>query len=464
MNNTKKFIKTSIIYFIGNVLSKLMAFFLIPIYTIYISTEIYGKYDLISSIISLVVPLIFFQIWDGLFRFIYDYKTDKDKYKVVSNGLIVFIFGILIYEIFFIIVSIFIKIPSSIFVNLYGISYAAQYIFGTFSRTFKKNKLYMVSGVVNTLVNLVSNIIIIVFLKYRTIGGLFLSIVLGNVVQCIIISLNLKIFKNVKIKDFDFCLIKKIIKFSIPIAISTISYWLLTGFTKVYISKNFGYSSNGIFAMATKLASFIVVIVSVLQMAWHESSFEVANNKYKKEYYEKGLNTFLEVLTFSTAVIMMLLNFFFPYIVKGDYLKAKNYMPIVLIYTVVNSFSGFSSSQFLAEKDSKVPLYTTLFAAILNIILLFLFKRFDVFGASISLLISFLLNTILRIIILNKKYNININKILLLYSLITFVISCLIYYLCNSIINLVCSLLLLIIIIIKYGKLFIIMFRKKVKN
>ena len=138
MNNTKKFIKTSIIYFIGNVLSKLMAFILIPIYTIYINTEIYGKYDLISSIISLVVPLVFFQIWDGLFRFIYDYKTDKDKYKVVSNGLIVFIFGIIIYEIFFIIVSIFIKIPSPIFVNFYGISYAAQYIFGTFSRTFKK--------------------------------------------------------------------------------------------------------------------------------------------------------------------------------------------------------------------------------------------------------------------------------------------------------------------------------------
>lgn len=464
MNNTNKFIKTSIIYFIGNVLSKLMAFILIPIYTIYINTEIYGKYDLISSIISLVVPLVFFQIWDGLFRFIYDYKTDKDKYKVVSNGLIVFIFGIIIYEIFFIIVSIFIKIPSPIFVNFYGISYAAQYIFGTFSRTFKKNKLYMISGVVNTLVNLVSNIIIIVLLKYRTVGGLFLSIVLGNFVQCIIISLNLKVFKNVKIKDFDFCLIKKIIKFSIPIAISTISYWLLTGFTKVYISKNFGYSSNGIFAMATKLASFIVVIVSVLQMAWHESSFEVADNKYKKEYYEKGLNTFLAVLTVSTTVIMMLLNFFFPYIVKGEYFNAKIYMPIVLIYTAVNSFSGFSSSQFLAEKDSKVPLYTTLFAAILNVILLFMFKRFDVLGASISLLISFLLNTILRIIILNKKYNINISKRLLLYSSVAFVVSCLIYYLCNSIINLVCGLVLLIIIIIKYGKMFIVMFHKKIKN
>ena len=57
MNTTKKFIKTSIIYLIGNVLSKLIAFILIPIYTTYISPNIYGEFDLINSLISLVVPL-----------------------------------------------------------------------------------------------------------------------------------------------------------------------------------------------------------------------------------------------------------------------------------------------------------------------------------------------------------------------------------------------------------------------
>lgn len=455
MNTTKKFIKTSIIYLIGNVLSKLIAFILIPIYTTYISPNIYGEFDLINSLISLVVPLIFFQVWDGLFRFVYDYEDIKEKYFVVSNSFNIFIFGIILYEIIFIITSKFINIPGTIFVNIYGISYAAQYLFGTVARTFKQNKLYMISGVVNTLVNLLLNIILIVVLKQVNINSLFLSIILGNFVQCLIIFIKLDIIKYTKLKNINFHLIKKMIKFSMPIAVSTISYWLLTGYTKVFISKNFGYSSNGIFAMGSKMASFILVIVSVMQMAWHESSFEVANNKDKKEFYQKGLNSFLIILLYSTISIILLLKVIFPIIIKGEYYESIKIMPIILIYTSINAFSGFASSQFLAEKDSKIPLYTTLISAFINILLLFLLKKFDIFGASIALFISFFINTALRIILLKKKYNIKINKKNILSSIIILIIVTFIYYKLNNIINIICFIILLIYLIFKYKDIFL---------
>lgn len=455
MNTTKKFIKTSIIYLIGNVLSKLIAFILIPIYTTYISPNIYGEFDLINSLISLVVPLIFFQVWDGLFRFVYDYEDIKEKYFVVSNSFNIFIFGIILYEIIFIIISKFINIPGTIFVNIYGISYAAQYLFGTVARTFKQNKLYMISGVVNTLVNLLLNIILIVVLKQVNINSLFLSIILGNFVQCLIIFIKLDIIKYTKLKNINFHLIKKIMKFSMPIAVSTISYWLLTGYTKVFISKNFGYSSNGIFAMGSKMASFILVIVSVMQMAWHESSFEVANNKDKKEFYQKGLNSFLIILLYSTISIILLLKVIFPIIIKGEYYESIKIMPIILIYTSINAFSGFASSQFLAEKDSKIPLYTTLISAFINILLLFLLKKFDIFGASIALFISFFINTALRIILLKKKYNIKINKKNILSSIIILIIVTFIYYKLNNIINIICFIILLIYLIFKYKDIFL---------
>lgn len=455
MNTTKKFIKTSIIYLIGNVLSKLIAFVLIPIYTTYISPNIYGEFDLMNSLISLVAPLIFFQVWDGLFRFVYDYEDIKEKYFVVTNSFNIFIFGIILYEIIFIIASRFINIPGNVFVNIYGISYASQYLFGTIARTFKQNKLYMISGVVNTLVNLLLNIILIVVLKKANINSLFLSIILGNFVQCLIIFIKLDIIKYTNLKNVDFQLIKKMIKFSMPIAVSTISYWLLTGYTKVFISKNFGYSSNGIFAMGSKIASFILVIVSVMQMAWHESSFEVANNKDKKEYYQKGLNSFLIILLYSTISIILLLKVIFPIIIKGEYYESIKIMPIILIYTAINAFSGFASSQFLAEKDSKIPLYTTLISALINILLLFLFKKLDILGASIALFISFFINTALRIILLKKKYNIKINKKNILASIMLLIIVTFIYYKLNNIINIICFIILLIYLIFKYKDIFL---------
>ena len=313
----------------------------------------------------------------------------------------------------------------------------------------------MISGVVNTLVNLLLNIILIVVLKQVNINSLFLSIILGNFVQCLIIFIKLDIIKYTKLKNINFHLIKKMMKFSMPIAVSTISYWLLTGYTKVFISKNFGYSSNGIFAMGSKMASFILVIVSVMQMAWHESSFEVANNKDKKEFYQKGLNSFLIILLYSTISIILLLKVIFPIIIKGEYYESIKIMPIILIYTSINAFSGFASSQFLAEKDSKIPLYTTLISAFINILLLFLLKKFDIFGASIALFISFFINTALRIILLKKKYNIKINKKNILSSIIILIIVTFIYYKLNNIINIICFIILLIYLIFKYKDIFL---------
>ena len=45
----------------------------------------------------MIVPIAFFQIWDGIFRFVYDYKSKEDKYGVVSNGLVITLMGMILY-------------------------------------------------------------------------------------------------------------------------------------------------------------------------------------------------------------------------------------------------------------------------------------------------------------------------------------------------------------------------------
>lgn len=449
MSKVKRFLKITTIYFVGNILSKLLAFFLIPIYTTYISTEVYGTYDLIMSIISLVIPIVFFQIWDGVFRFIYDYKKDEDKYKIINNGIIVSLIGIIIYEIIFLITSSIIDIPANWIVNIYGITFAGQYLFGTFARTLKKNKLYMITGIINTLINLLINIILIIGFKMNSIETLFISIVVGNIVQCIIILYKLKIMKYFNLKDISKELIVKMIKFSMPIAISTISYWLLSGYTKVYIGNNLGLASNGIFGMASRLASFVVLVVSVLQMAWHEISFEMADDKEKNKFYNKGLSCFMILLSIATFYIIGVIKIVFPILIKGDYIQAEGIIPIVVSYTTINAFAGFCSTQFLAEKNSKVPLYTTLIAGIVNIILVhILSKEFDIMGASIALLISFSINTILRMIYLDKKYKIKMNFCYVIISAVLLILSALFYYFVNIFIYLLFGLILLALIFI----------------
>lgn len=70
MSKESTLVKNTIIYAVGNFGSKILSFLLLPFYTYYLSTDDYGYFDLITTTISLLTPIITFQIYDGLYRYL----------------------------------------------------------------------------------------------------------------------------------------------------------------------------------------------------------------------------------------------------------------------------------------------------------------------------------------------------------------------------------------------------------
>ena len=112
----KQFFKTLLVFFTGNVMSKLIALFLLPLYTSQLLPEQMGNYDIVMSIINLVAPIAFLQIWDGMFRFAFDYKENDSKYKIVNNSIIVSFAGIIAYLLIFSSISLFFQIDYFVYV------------------------------------------------------------------------------------------------------------------------------------------------------------------------------------------------------------------------------------------------------------------------------------------------------------------------------------------------------------
>lgn len=99
MNKATRFIKTAAIYFIGNILSRMIGIFLLPLYTKSFTPREFGNYDLIISLVSFFVPVIFFQIWDGMFRYGFEKNDVRGKYDLISNSLFIFTISIFFYSI-----------------------------------------------------------------------------------------------------------------------------------------------------------------------------------------------------------------------------------------------------------------------------------------------------------------------------------------------------------------------------
>ena len=87
MSKYKKLLNNTLYFFVGNMGSKLLIFFLVPYYTYVLSTAEYGTADLITTTASLIIPVVTLSITEAVFRFSMDEKAD---YKALfSNGLLI---------------------------------------------------------------------------------------------------------------------------------------------------------------------------------------------------------------------------------------------------------------------------------------------------------------------------------------------------------------------------------------
>ena len=75
MNREKGLIKNTLIITIGKICTQLITFFLLPLYTSILSTEEYGIVDLLNTLVSLLLPIITFQVEQAVFRKLIDNRN-----------------------------------------------------------------------------------------------------------------------------------------------------------------------------------------------------------------------------------------------------------------------------------------------------------------------------------------------------------------------------------------------------
>ena len=406
-----RFIKTALVFLTGNMLSKLVSFFLLPLYTNKIDPGQFGNYDVVVSFINLVVPIAFFQIWDGMYRYAFDYAERKDKQGVISNSVLVCCVGLLFYVALFSLLQIFLGLDYFILVLVYGVLYAAHYLHTYSARIYLSNTLFVASGVASTLITALCNIVLILGFGWD-VKAIYVSSIVGMLVQVLIIEIRIGVFRHFSIKALDKALIKQMLRFSIPLCVATVSYWLLSGLTRIFIQSLVGDYANGLYAVANKFGSLITLFVSVIQFAWNETAYIMTESdttaKFKK--YSISMNVMTIGVIYGSALLCLAIKIVFPYLIDNQYADALALIPSTVIGVAANALAGFSATIFMAEKRNAFLTVSTFMASAFNIIAGYIAaKFFGVQGAIVVLAFCFLLLYLMRIIRLAFVYKIKID-------------------------------------------------------
>lgn len=395
--NIGKVFSHSVIYGLSNILSKSIAFVLIPIYTRFLSTSEFGILSIATVISTLLMNIYQFGQAGALQKFFYDFKKEDTK-KLIGTILI---FELIVVIILAVVFSIFGPILFGLFlpgINFHPIILIVVWsaAFSTFAffpqvllRVEKKPISYSVLLISRFLLTNILIIFLVVFLKKGVIGALLGILISAAVFFVIYIYHALKR----SILRIDVSKLKLTLLFGLPLIPHAMSGWILTFIDRFMIERISGLSQVGIYSLGYNLGLAMSIIVTSINLAWVPFFFETA-----KKRGEKAPKIFSKIIIYYTLVIItiaLILSVFSKEIVvifsTPAYYSASVVMPIIVVTYAVQGFYFIAvNALFLKSKTTFIAITTTVIA-VTNILLnLYLIPKFGILGAAWATLLSFL--------------------------------------------------------------------------
>ncbi len=389
MDKYKRLLSNTLILSIGTFASKLLVYFLMPLYTYILSTEQYGTADLITNAANLLIPFCCIGITHGVFRFAAD---EKENNKVVfSSGACV----LLISSAVFLLVSPLIALVPLIedfawLIVLYVLCSNFHTLAKEYIRAKGMLKLYAAQSILGTALVIVFNLIFLIPLKLG-VTGYVLSVAVADALGTLFLVVYAKLYKDFSFKLVSNAKIKEMLKYSLPMMPTTVIWWITNVSDRFIVAYICGEGENGLYSAAYKIPTIIALVAGIFNEAWQISA--ISENEDRE-----GISKFFsEVFERYQAILFLGCSMLIPFtplatiiLLDAKYFTAWSFMPVLLLATVFSSLVTFIGTIYTVKKRTVMSLVTAAFGAILNIVLnIILIPPMGAQGAGIATAISY---------------------------------------------------------------------------
>ena len=384
------------IFTIGNLATKFISFFLIPLYTNVLSTQEYGTIDLVVTICTITVPIISLNISESVMRFNLDKGADKDK--ITKTGLIILFFGCLIGLILIPIYKLWNAIASiSLLAYFYIVCSASCQFFLADLRGKEKLLQYSIGNVLNTLLIACLNILFLLIFKWGM-PGYLLAYTIANFLVALYALFVGKGYRAIYC-PLDKQIMRAMVKYSIFLIPNSFMWWIMNSSDHFMVTSMIGTAANGIYAISYKLPTLISTVTGIFNQAWSYSAIREEDSEDSDNYTNRIFFSMRGTIFMIGICMITIMKPFLRYYVSADFFVSWKYTPFLVIGCVYLTMATFMSTSYTVHKDSKGFLVSGTFGAILNITLnLALIPLLGVYGAAIATCISYIAVFIFRAI------------------------------------------------------------------
>lgn len=411
MTKETKLIKNTAIIAVGNIFTKCISFFMLPLYTTLLSAEEYGTVDLVTTYSALCVIILTLQFEQGVFRCLIDAREDEERQRrYISTSVIVV-------SILNIAVGILIAGVLSVFRYHYTFYFVCLVLFNVWNglliqipRGFGNNTVYAVASGLNGSINVILNVLFIAVLK-QGVNGMLSANILAYVISTIYVIIKIRLPRYVSFKCFNKHELKELAEYSFPLIPNTMCWWIINASDRTVINIFLSTTANGIYAAAYKFPSLFSTISNIFQLAWTESVSENVNDTHRDTYYRTMLDKSIRFYSSCNIGIIAMMPFLFSFLIHDKFGDAYYYIPILMTSALMHSVAALYGSIYFAFKETKKVADTTVVSAVINLVVnLLLIKFIGLYAAAISSLLAYAVVVIVRYTDLNKRIDIKLGK------------------------------------------------------
>lgn len=396
----KRLLSNTAVFSAGKFISKLLVFFMVRLYTGYMTPEEFGTADLITNMANLIIPLACLGISEGIFRSAAAKTGDKEAF--FTTGLCVLGVG----SAFFIALSpLLTLIPAfrttAWLILLYVLASNLHTVVSQYLCAIGRTKLFAVQGIVNTLLVIGLNVLFLPVLRLG-VTGYVLSILLADFLTTLFLIFFARVWRSVKRVPRDELrrTAKSMLAFCLPLIPALVFGWITGVSDRYMVAWLRSDAENGIYTAAYKIPTLLIHAVTIFDSAWKLSaSGEDADPETCRRVFTKVWRVYTTVAFLGGAALILSGKLFCAILLAPEFRGAWIYIPLLTYATVFTALDTFLSSVYFVSKRTVWSMVTALCGALINIGLnLLLIPRWGAVGASLATLVSYLLVFILRMI------------------------------------------------------------------
>ncbi len=385
--------KQSLIYGIGTILTRVVTFLLLPLYTNVFTTEEYGIISLAYAFIGFVMIAYRYGMDSALMKYYIDAEGENKKTYFTT------IFSI--QTLTSLIFSLFLFLTAGFFAPIFlGGEYKALMQFVAIIlfldalwmlpmlilRANEKPRQYILLSLLNVIILMGLNIYLVVFQGMGITG-----VLIGNIIAsgALLLATLPIIIKNFSFKTISRSALREVLKFGLPFFPAGIFTMIMELSDRYLLEWLADTSSVGLYSAGNKLGMFGLLLVMGFNMGWTPYFLKKGKDEDAKQTFSRITKYFLGIMGFFIVFISLwidsIVRFKFGDIsfFGEDYWTSTQVVPIILLgYYFFGLYVLQLPGVFMTKQTKWVPVFRGTGAVLTVLVNILLIPVFGIIGAA----------------------------------------------------------------------------------